>query len=179
MSGKRLDQASSICAYERIYMGRITEVNMNELVAKPIIKDQYWVVTDGDKKVGNVLANSAGYEVILNGSTLQFNNTKDIAKQTKITFQPVKSNKVKVEMPYPEYPTTSKTYNNIFDIKRKLHLYTKTLKSKCYHAAGYFIIDQNGHKSVVFCPKYIFIQRYDYVGPFKTEDEANELLNKT
>ena len=29
---------------------------MNELVAKPIIKDQFWIVTDGEKKVGNVLA---------------------------------------------------------------------------------------------------------------------------
>ena len=29
---------------------------MNALVAKPIIKDQYWVVTDGEQKVGNVIA---------------------------------------------------------------------------------------------------------------------------
>lgn len=152
---------------------------MNELVAKPIIKDQYWVVTDGEKKVGNVLANSAGYEVILNGSTLQFNNTKDIAKQTKITFQPLKSNKTKAQMPYPEYPTTAKTYNNIFDIKRKLHLFTKTTKSKCFHAAGWFIIEQNGQKQAIFCPKYIFIQRYPYSGPYKTETEVNSLLNKT
>jgi hypothetical protein len=152
---------------------------MTELVAKPIIKDQYWVVTDGEKKVGNVMANSAGYEVILNGSTIQFNNTKDIKTQTKITFQPMKSNKTKFEMPYPEYPTTSKTYNNIFDVKRKLHLFTKTNKSKCYHVAGYFIIDQNGQKQVIFCPKYIFIQRYEYQGPFKTESEANSLLNKS
>jgi hypothetical protein len=57
---------------------------MTELIAKPIIKDQYWVVTDGDRKVGNVQANSAGYEVILNGSTLQFNNTKDIQKTYEV-----------------------------------------------------------------------------------------------
>jgi len=158
-------------------MGRITEVNMNELVAKPIIKDQFWVVTDGEKKVGNVLANSAGYELILNGSTVQFNNTKDIQKKTKISFQPMKSNKTKVEMPYPEYPTTTKTYNNIFDVKRKLHIFTKTRKSKCFHVAGWFVIDQNGQKQSIFCPKYIFIQRYDYIGPFKTEEEANSLLN--
>jgi len=150
---------------------------MTELIAKPIIKDQFWVVTDGEKKVGNVLANSAGYEVVLNGSAVQFHNTKDIQKKTKISFQPMKSNKTKVEMPYPEYPTTTKTHNNIFDIKRKLHIFTKTKKSKCYHVAGYFVIDQNGVKQVSFCPKYIFIQRYDYQGPFKTEVEANSLLN--
>ena len=150
---------------------------MTDLIAKPIIKDQYWVVTDGEKKVGNVQANSAGYEVLINGSSLQFNNTDDIKKKTKIRFQVLKSNKTKAEIPYPEYPTTPRTYNNMFDIKRRLHLYTKTSKSKCYHAAGWFLIDQNGQKQAVFCPKYIFIQRYSYQGPFKTEGEANSLLN--
>ena len=150
---------------------------MNALVAKPIIKDQYWVVTDGDKKVGNVQANSAGYEVILNGSTLQFNNTTDIKKNTQISFQPMKSNKTKIEMPYPEYPTTSKTYNNIFDVKRKLHVFTKSLKSKCYHVAGWFTVNQNGTNQIIFCPKYIFIQRYPYNGPFKTKDEASLYIN--
>ena len=150
---------------------------MTELIAKPIIKDQYWVVTDGDRKVGNVQANSAGYEVILNGSTLQFNNTKDIQKKTKISFQPMKSNKTKVEMPYPEYPTPNRTYNNYFDLKRKLHIFTKTNKSKCYHVAGWFNINQNGKDETIFCPKYIFIQRYPYEGPFKSEDEANSHIN--
>lgn len=150
---------------------------MTELIAKPIIKDQYWVVTDGTRKVGNVQANSAGYEVILNGSTLQFNNTTDIKKKTKITFQPVKSNKTRIEMPYPEYPTTDKTYNNIFDVKRKLHVFTKSKKSKCYHVAGWFTINQNNQNQVIFCPKYIFVQRYPYNGPFKTQDEANAYIN--
>lgn len=150
---------------------------MNELIAKPIIKDQYWVVTDGEKKVGNVLANSAGYEVILNGSTVQFNNTADIKRKTKISFEPMKSNKTRVEMPYPEYPTTARTYNNIFDLKRKLHVFTKTAKSKCYHVAGWFTINQTGAPEVVFCPKYIFVQRYPYQGPFKTEAEAQQAIN--
>lgn len=150
---------------------------MTELIAKPIIKDQYWVVTDGERKVGNVQANSAGYEVMINGNVLQFNNTTDIKKTTKINFQPMKSNKARVEMPYPEYPTPNKTYNNIFDVKRKLHVFTKTSKSKCYHVAGWFNINQNGHNETIFCPKYIFIQRYPYEGPFKTEAEANSHIN--
>jgi hypothetical protein len=150
---------------------------MNQLVAKQIVKDQYWVITDGEKKVGNVQANSAGYEVMLNGSTLQFNNTSDLKKKTKIRFEPLKSNKTKVQMPLPEYPTTAKTYNSVFDVKRRLHLYTKTKKSKCYHAAGWFIIEQNGDKSIDFCPKYIFIQRYPYQGPFKSETDAKDALN--
>lgn len=148
---------------------------MTELVAKPIVKDQFWIVTDGTKKVGNIEANNAGYGVQINGHVLQFNNTAELKKKTHIRFEPIKSNKTKAAIPYPEYPTTAKTYNSLFDIKRGLHLFTKTRKSKCQHAAGWFLINQNGVEQVVFCPKYIFIQRYSYQGPFKTEAEASSI----
>jgi hypothetical protein len=150
---------------------------MTELIAKQIVKDQFWVVTDGEKKVGNITANNSGYGLQLNGTLLQFKNTADIKKSTKIRFEPIKSNNTKAAMPYPDFPTTARTHNSMFDVKRGLHLYTKTKKSKCYHAAGWFVMEQNGVKQTVFCPKYIFIQRYPYQGPFKTENEANILIN--
>jgi len=150
---------------------------MNNLIAKPIIKDQYWVVTDGEKKVGNVLSKGTGFDLKINGIHTHFETEADIKKKTKIRFQPLKTNKTKADMPYPEYPTTKKVYNSVFDIKRKLHLFTKTTKSKCFYVAGWFVIDQNGNKQVSFCPKYIFIQRYPYQGPFKSQDEANSSIN--
>lgn len=150
---------------------------MKILTAKPIIKNQYWVVTDGDKKVGNVEANGTGFDLKINGINTHFKNTNDIKRVTKIEFQPIIKNKKQEQIPFACYPTTSKTFNNIFDIKRKLHLYTKTLKSKCYYAAGYYVMKEDGVNQVVFCPKYIFIQRYPYLGPFKTMEEANFLIN--
>jgi hypothetical protein len=150
---------------------------MSELVAKPIIKNQFWIVTDGNKKVGNIEANNAGYGLSINGTSLQFNNTEELKKKTQIRFEPLKSNNKKAAMPYPDYPTTPRVYNSLFDVKRGLHLFTKSRKSKCQHAAGWFVMDQNGVKSTVFCPKYIFIQRYPYQGPYKTEEEANSQLN--
>lgn len=151
---------------------------MTQLVAKPIVKDQFWVIKDGDKKVGNVLANNNGYELILNGNHVQFENQQAIKDKVKIRFEPLKSNKAKVSMPYPQYPITGKTHNSIFDVKRKLHLFTKTKKSKCYYAAGWYVIDLNGVPQTQLCPKYIFIQRYPYIGPFKTQEEANIHINK-
>ena len=50
---------------------------MTELIAKPIIKNQFWIVTDGEKKVGNIEANNAGYGVQLNGNFLQFDNANE------------------------------------------------------------------------------------------------------
>ena len=150
---------------------------MTELVAKPIVKNQFWIVTDGNKKVGNIEANNAGYGVQINGTFLQFNNADELKKSTKIKFESVVSTTSKPMHPYPEYPTTKRVYNSILDIQKGLHLFTKTKKSKCLHAAGYFMIDQNGIKQVAFCPKYIFIQRYPYQGPFKTETDALNAIN--
>lgn len=150
---------------------------MKTLIAKPVVKNQYWVVTDGDKKVGNVLANGTGFNVKLNGTNTHYKNTNDIKRQAKIEFQTLKTNKTKIDLPFAVFPTTNKVYNSVFDVKRRIHLYTKTLKSKCYYAAGYYVMNQNGENEVVFCPKYIFIQRYPYIGPFKTEDEAKNMIN--
>ena len=147
------------------------------LIAKPIIKNQYWVVTDGEKKVGNVISDGTGFDVKLDGTLSHYDNADDITKFTKIRFQPMKSNKTKAQVPYPEYPTTGKIYNSLFDIKRKLHLFTKSNKSKCYHVAGWFVLKQNGISQVILCPKYIFIQRYKYTGPYKTENEAILQIN--
>lgn len=152
---------------------------MTDLVAKPIVKNQYWVITDGTKKVGNVVADQNGFDVKLNGASLHFASTEDIKQKTKIIFESVKNQKSKQNYPYPEYPTTNKVYNSVMDVKRKLHLFTTSPKSKCFHAAGWFVINQNGAEQVLLCPKYIFIQRYPYQGPFKTETEAKQAINNT
>jgi len=147
------------------------------LIAKPVVKNQFWIVTDGTAKVGNVIADGSGFEVKLNGNKTHFKNTNAIKKQTSIEFQQTKVEKTKKEIPFNEYPTTKKVYNSMLDIKRKIHLFTKTAKSKCYHAAGWYVMYQSEEPIVVFCPKYIFIQRYEYEGPYKTEDEAKNLIN--
>lgn len=150
---------------------------MKTLIAKPIIKDQYWVVTDGKQKVGNVMADGLGFNVKVNGVSTYFDSSQDLKRDTKIQFQTIKTDRSKTALPFSEYPTTPKVYNSMMDIKRKLHLFTKSPKSKCYHAAGWFAINQNNGFEATFCPKYIFIQRYDYYGPFKTKEEAESLIN--
>lgn len=145
-------------------------------LAKPVVKGQFWIVTDGKEKVGNVLAAGSGYELKLHGNKFHFENTKAIEKQARVVFSNVKRTPNK-DVPFKEYPTTSRIYNSILDIKRKLHLFTKTPKSKCYHAAGWYVIKQGDVEEIFFCPKYIFIQRYSYKGPFKTEDEAKTMIN--
>lgn len=153
---------------------------MTNLVAKPIVKNQLWVITDGVNKIGNIEANSnqTGYNVKIGDNVNFFSTTKSIEKTVHLVFEKPEKPKRTVDLSYAHWPTTTKkTYNNFFDVKRKIHVYTKTQASKCYHCAGYFNIKLNGHWSTQFCPKYIFVQRYEYQGPFNTEAEATEALN--
>ena len=148
------------------------------LIAKPVVKNQFWIVTDGKEKVGNVLADGSGFEVKLNGNKSHYKNTTAIKRKTNIEFETVqKADKTKHDLPFKVYPTTDKVFNSMLDIKRKLHLFTTGPKSKCYHAAGWFNIQQGSEKETIFCPKYIFIQRYPYQGPYKTEFDAKKAIN--
>ena len=71
------------------------------------------------------------------------------------------------------YPTKSKPFNSIYDLKRKLPMFTKDQKSKCYYCAGWYLIKIKSW-SVVFCPKLITVERNEYIGPFKSKSNAME-----
>jgi hypothetical protein len=150
------------------------------LVAKPIIKNQYWVITDGDKKVGNVESQGTGFDVKIGNNIEHYNSTKQIEKIKQIEFAKTVRGKVDDSTPpFAVFPTSgNRIYNSVLDVKRKLHLFTKTPKSKCYHAAGWFAIKQGEEFVNVFCPKYIFVQRYEYHGPYMSESEVNSSINR-
>jgi hypothetical protein len=151
---------------------------MTTLIAKPIVKNQLWVITDGTTKVGNIEANTQGYSVKIGGTTHSFSTTKSIEKNIHLVFEKPPKPKKELDLTYAHWPTDTKTtYNNFFDVQRKIHVYTKTEDSKCYYTAGYFNIKTGNDWDTVFCPKYIFIQRYPYQGPYVTKTEAQRELN--
>lgn len=152
----------------------------NKLIAKPIIQDKFWVVTDGVNKVGNIEAEGNHYNLKLGDSVLQFDSTKKISKTASVEFEKKIKFKVTETTPYAVWPLDSKrTYNNMIDVVNKLHVFTKTPDSKCYYAAGWFAINYGEEDwSTELCPKYIFVKRYPYLGPFKTQREADNEINK-
>ena len=116
---------------------------MIKLKAKPIIKNEYWVITDGTKKVGNVIAEGSGFDVKIGDKIEHYTTTKQIEKKVQIEFEKLDTKQTINEPPFAVYPTDrTKIYNSVLDVRRKLHLYTTTNKSKCYHVAGWFCIKQ-------------------------------------
>jgi hypothetical protein len=147
------------------------------LIAKPVVKDQFWIVTDGKKKVGNVVANGSGFQVKLGNTKKEYPSTKTISNKEQIEFVKFKKVDKKNPNPYEHFPTTGKVFNSVLDVKRKIHLFTKTTKSKCYYAAGWYALKQGIEFAPVLCPKYIFVQRYECYGPYMTKTEAENAIN--
>lgn len=150
---------------------------MTNLVAKPIVNGQLWVITDGQKKIGNIEANGQQYTVKIGGTVDIYANTKNIERAASITFE--KPSRTHLDTPpFAHWPTPKKrTYNNYWDVRRKIHVFTKTADSKCYYGAGYYNLKIGDRWQTMFCPKYIFIQRYPYNGPHLNLDQAQAALN--
>jgi hypothetical protein len=108
-----------------------------------------------------------------------FNKKQDLTKQFGDDFF-LTSSKVKVtDLDINEchgYPTSCNPYNEMYDVRRRLPLFTKSNASKSLYCAGYYTIkfDKGWVKS--FCPKAITIERYPYKGPFKSELEMKTVL---
>jgi hypothetical protein len=146
------------------------------LVAKPVIDKQFWILQDGDQKVGNIEACAGGYQVKIQNQTSQFKTIRMAAERINIQFEPVK--KITVVKPVKNlvhgYPTVGRIYNPMWDIKMKLPVYTKTAKSKSWFAAGWYRVKKGRSWTVTQDPKLIVLQRYAYAGPFYTQEEAND-----
>jgi len=64
------------------------------------------------------------------------------------------------------FPVGSKPHNVLYNVPRKLPVYTKTSKSRSYYCAGYYLIKLKDEWETQFCPKLITVNRYPTQGPF-------------
>jgi hypothetical protein len=146
------------------------------LVAKPVIDKQFWILQDGDQKVGNIEACAGGYQVKIQNQTAQFKTIRMAAERINIQFESVK--KITATKPVKNlvhgYPAAGRIYNPMWDIKMKLPVYTKTAKSKSWFVAGWYRVKKGRSWTVTQDPKLIVLQRYAYAGPFYTQEEAND-----
>ena len=75
-----------------------------------------------------------------------------------------------------EYPCNSRPYNPIYNVKKKLPIYSKSSKSKSLYCAGHYVIKFRKGWVKSFCPKLITLNRYPFQGPFMTKEQMSEAL---
>jgi hypothetical protein len=146
------------------------------LIAKPVIDKQFWILQDGNQKVGNIEACAGGYQVKLHNQVAQFKTIRMAAQRVNIEFESIstRTGNQLIKNLVHGYPATGRIYNPMWDIKMKLPVYTKTNKSKSWFAAGWYRVKKGRAWTAVQDPKLIVLHRYSYTGPFHTEEEAND-----
>lgn len=146
--------------------------------AKLIINDKFWIVEDSGVRIGTLSKDGDGFLLSKKGEVTFFKDEQQLKKKFGKNFlsQKVNSLKIEKESNIYGYPCKTEAYNSMYDIKRKLPLFTKSEKSKSVYCAGYYLIKFNVNWLKSFCPKLITVERNEYLGPFKTELEMRAAL---
>jgi len=153
---------------------------MTELHAKTIIANKFWIVEQDGTKVATLRKDEDNRFVMSNASGMKIYDTQDSLTQEFgkkfFTVKIVKESNSALPNEVHGYATSTSPHNAMFDIRKKLPLFTKSEDSKSLYCAGYYTIkfDKGWVKS--FCPKKITLERYPYKGPFKTELEMKQVL---
>jgi hypothetical protein len=152
--------------------------------AKVLIPEKEWLIRNGSEKIGSISKVKKGYVVLHHGKSVPFKDLAEIKSAIGIAMFEESINKVKKDIDRSseysiyDYPCKSKPYEPLFNVQKKLPLYTKRLKSKSQHCAGHYIIKFRKGWVKSFCPKLITLERYPYQGPWKTEEESRVALKK-
>jgi hypothetical protein len=158
---------------------------MTDLIAKPVLKNKFWIVEDQGNKIATIQAVDGGGVVYVDDTHRErFPTIKLLSKAYNIVFdKEIKQKSKPPEFDVYGFPVRSKPWNQLWDVKRHFGVFTKTSKSKSFYCAGHYIIKFNNGWAKSLCPKLITLNRYEYQGPFKTKKEmldalktANEIL---
>jgi len=142
--------------------------------AKPIVANRYWILKDQDRKIGTVEAQEGGFQVRINGQIQQFRTIPMVRQRVDIDFEPEFRARPQPRDQVQGFDTGCRVHNAMWDVRRRLPLFTKTAKSKSWYAAGWYQIKQHRRWSLIRNPKLIILDRYQFVGPFHTKEQAND-----
>lgn len=149
-----------------------------KLNARPIVDDTFWIIERNGEKVGT-LRHGDDYILTVNQKNFRYPDLNTLSQKLDIDFTKPAAQIATVEKRQYDvhgYPCKTEPYNGIYDLKRKLPLYTKTEKSQSFYCAGYYAIEFENGWVKAYCPKLITLSRNRFLGPFKTKLEMQEQL---
>lgn len=146
-------------------------------ITKTLIPNKEWLIKEKDNKIGSVARNKRGYVFYRKGKTIAFSSMSEIITKFGITSLDATHYKKTYNLENSNsvygYPCDTQPHDPIYSVKEKFPVFTKEPNSKSRFCAGYYIINFKNTWIRSFCPKLITLHRYEYQGPFKTENEMN------
>jgi hypothetical protein len=155
------------------------KVDKMNVTSKAVIPNKEWILEDHGKKIGSISKIKKGYAFLRKGQKFEFKSLKEIKDELNISVaeQTQKPEPIDYGNTIYGYPCSSKPYEPVYNLKKRLPLYAKSAKSKSQYCAGYYVIKFRKGWVKSFCPKLITLERYPFHGPFKTETEMRNTLN--
>ena len=159
--------------------------NMHEggnmsIKAKPILKNKFWIIESDGQRIGTLSKQEdKRYMYSCATGTEYFNDTKSFntfignVNWDKTTI----SDSSKQQKEIHGFSTSTSPFNIMYNVQKKLPLFTKSKKSKSLYCAGYYIIKFDKGWVRSFCPKLVTLEKYPYKGPFKTEFTMRQELS--
>jgi hypothetical protein len=144
------------------------------IIAKPVIPNQYWILKQDDRKIGNIEAGGDGYSVKINNQVQKFKTIPMVRRRINIEFESPPRSVTKLPKGIYGYEVQGQHFNEVWNAKLNVPLFTKTAKSKSWFAAGWYAVRQGRQWKTVHQPKLILLERYDYRGPYHTREQAGD-----
>jgi hypothetical protein len=144
------------------------------ILAKPVVENQYWILKKNNRKIGQLEVTENGNCIIkIHDNVVSYKTVKMAREAVNIEFEPAeKVTPVPANLVYG-HDVEGAVHNPLWDVKRRLPLFTRDTKSKSWFAAGWYRMRQHRKWKIVQHPKLISLERYEYQGPFISKEEAN------
>jgi hypothetical protein len=148
------------------------------LRAKEVMPNKFWILEDSQGLKQGTMSQSNVVKVMINNVEKTYDTFDKACWDLAIN---VDTPKIEGQTGAKEesvlgYPVKCAAFNPIWDIKRKLPVFTKTEKSKTLHAAGYYIVLFDTGWVQSFCPKVSTLDSNNFKGPYKDKLEMREQL---
>ena len=149
------------------------------LKAKQVVPNKFWILegNDGIRK-GTLSLQDGKVQAVINSAVTLYDNLDKACWDLAINIETpqVEESILSQDDVVLGYPIKCSAFNPIWDLKRKIPVFTKTEKSKTLHAAGYYIISFDTGWVQSFCPKVSTLDANEFKGPFKDKLEMRSQL---
>jgi len=149
------------------------------LTAKPIITNKFWIVEKDGHQYATIQKSPSGIAFVQGDQREHFTTIGRLSEKHKIVFDKKEKVAARKEKTIYGFPCEGTPHNALFNLSKRVPVYTKINASSCFYCAGHYLV-KYGAKSFIheFCPKLLTVNRYETIGPFKTKEEAITHLNQ-
>ena len=145
-------------------------------IAKSIVKNKFWVVEQDGEQVATIQSCPGGVSYVQDNTREKFATVNLLKTKHNISFSNERSKKRTVNsFEVSGYPCDARPFNALFNLSKKLPVYTKSASSKSFYCAGHYLIKFAADYVHTFCPKLITLNRYEFLGPFVSKQEMKEV----